>query len=370
MNFPTCTFRRWKKETQYRSSCKNACLILETNSLSWGEFLPRRYPIAIIPQPPRILCLRLPFRQSILLPANRIFLNLHFFRQSSGSGASHVREGRPYRSTRKRFALQKYLCWVAHIECLVSIVVTIRCSIATASDFFWQSCSVFPDSLWHRLVIFAFFVNSMRMWKIWVLRLKSIKWNNIHATQYGKQKVNFRCHFAIIWLCLVQSCPTPGDDRGLSLHSSMSCVIQTKWVAFLRVAFLIHSQHHMAIIRIHQTDNKLRSERNPKMIVRNQFEMFLFISRRLIEYCESFWNIQSKVAFHDTHLAFSHFMWTSCLILFQHYTFYDFIVTKARGKSGPLFSFDVHEDIRIKSDARIEKDEVMLHYYFLYMFLF
>lgn len=29
------------------------------------------------------------------------------------------------------------------------------------------------------------------------------------------------------------------------------------------------------------------------------------------------------------------------LILPHHYTFYDFIVTKARGKSGPLFSFDV-----------------------------
>ena len=48
----------------------------------------------------------------------------------------------------------------------------------------------------------------------------------------------------------------------------------------------------------------------------------------------------------------------SYLCLLQHYTFYDFILTKARGKSGPLFTFDAREDIRLKSDARIEKDEV------------
>lgn len=45
------------------------------------------------------------------------------------------------------------------------------------------------------------------------------------------------------------------------------------------------------------------------------------------------------------------------LILPHHYTFYDFIVTKARGKSGPLFQFDVHDDIRMVSDATIEKEE-------------
>lgn len=45
------------------------------------------------------------------------------------------------------------------------------------------------------------------------------------------------------------------------------------------------------------------------------------------------------------------------LILPHHYTFYDFIVTKARGKSGPLFQFDVHDDIRMISDATIEKEE-------------
>lgn len=45
------------------------------------------------------------------------------------------------------------------------------------------------------------------------------------------------------------------------------------------------------------------------------------------------------------------------LILPHHYTFYDFIVTKARGKSGPLFQFDVHDDIRLISDASVEKEE-------------
>jgi protein FAM50 len=46
------------------------------------------------------------------------------------------------------------------------------------------------------------------------------------------------------------------------------------------------------------------------------------------------------------------------LILPHDITFYDLIVTKARGKSGPLFHFDVHEDIRIGAvDSRVEKDE-------------
>lgn len=45
------------------------------------------------------------------------------------------------------------------------------------------------------------------------------------------------------------------------------------------------------------------------------------------------------------------------LIIPHHYTFYDFIVTKARGKSGPLFNFDVHEDVRMVNDALVEKDE-------------
>lgn len=46
------------------------------------------------------------------------------------------------------------------------------------------------------------------------------------------------------------------------------------------------------------------------------------------------------------------------LILPHDVTFYDLIALKARGKSGPLFHFDVHEDVRIGAiDVRIEKDE-------------
>jgi protein FAM50 len=45
------------------------------------------------------------------------------------------------------------------------------------------------------------------------------------------------------------------------------------------------------------------------------------------------------------------------LIIPHHFTFYDLIITKARGKSGPLFHFDVHDDVRLLHDARIEKDE-------------
>ncbi|CED84813.1 Uncharacterized conserved protein XAP-5 [Phaffia rhodozyma] len=45
------------------------------------------------------------------------------------------------------------------------------------------------------------------------------------------------------------------------------------------------------------------------------------------------------------------------LIIPHHYTFYDFIVNKARGKSGPLFNFDVHDDVRLIHDATVEKDE-------------
>ncbi|KAI0780991.1 XAP5, circadian clock regulator-domain-containing protein [Trametes elegans] len=45
------------------------------------------------------------------------------------------------------------------------------------------------------------------------------------------------------------------------------------------------------------------------------------------------------------------------LIIPHHYTFYDFIVNKARGKSGPLFNFDVHDDVRLLADASVEKDE-------------
>lgn len=45
------------------------------------------------------------------------------------------------------------------------------------------------------------------------------------------------------------------------------------------------------------------------------------------------------------------------LILPHNYSFYELVETKARGKSGPLFYWDVHEDVRVTSDAAIEKEE-------------
>ncbi|KAI6645860.1 hypothetical protein LOD99_13119 [Oopsacas minuta] len=45
------------------------------------------------------------------------------------------------------------------------------------------------------------------------------------------------------------------------------------------------------------------------------------------------------------------------IILPHHNSFYDFIVSGARGKSGPLFQFDVHEDVRLVSDASVEREE-------------
>ncbi|KAH3764133.1 Protein FAM50 [Pelomyxa schiedti] len=45
------------------------------------------------------------------------------------------------------------------------------------------------------------------------------------------------------------------------------------------------------------------------------------------------------------------------LIIPHHYSFYDLIESRARGKSGPLFHFDVHDDVRLVSDAAHEKDE-------------
>lgn len=45
------------------------------------------------------------------------------------------------------------------------------------------------------------------------------------------------------------------------------------------------------------------------------------------------------------------------LIIPHSTTFYELIKERARGKSGPLFHFDVHEDVRLNNDVRVEKDE-------------
>lgn len=45
------------------------------------------------------------------------------------------------------------------------------------------------------------------------------------------------------------------------------------------------------------------------------------------------------------------------IIIPHNYSFYDLMLSKARGKSGPLFRFDVHEDVRLVNDATVEKEE-------------
>lgn len=42
------------------------------------------------------------------------------------------------------------------------------------------------------------------------------------------------------------------------------------------------------------------------------------------------------------------------LILPLNLTFYELIASKARGKSGPLFDFEVRDDVRLVNDARVE----------------
>ena len=44
----------------------------------------------------------------------------------------------------------------------------------------------------------------------------------------------------------------------------------------------------------------------------------------------------------------------------KNYTFYDFIANNTRGKSGPLFHFDAFDDVRLLSDATVEKNEVII----------
>jgi len=45
------------------------------------------------------------------------------------------------------------------------------------------------------------------------------------------------------------------------------------------------------------------------------------------------------------------------IIIPQTNTFYDFMIAKARGKSGPLFNYDVLDDTRLMQDASIEKQD-------------
>mmetsp|Transcript_17836 Transcript_17836/g.38987 ORF Transcript_17836/g.38987 Transcript_17836/m.38987 type:complete len:232 (-) Transcript_17836:67-762(-) len=44
------------------------------------------------------------------------------------------------------------------------------------------------------------------------------------------------------------------------------------------------------------------------------------------------------------------------LIIPHYVTFYDLIISKARGKTGPLFNFSVQDDIRLVNDIRVQTD--------------
>lgn len=49
-----------------------------------------------------------------------------------------------------------------------------------------------------------------------------------------------------------------------------------------------------------------------------------------------------------------------CLLIIANLLFilhFHQFVFQARGKSGPLFQFDVHDDVRLVSDASVEKEE-------------
>ncbi len=45
------------------------------------------------------------------------------------------------------------------------------------------------------------------------------------------------------------------------------------------------------------------------------------------------------------------------LIIPHELTFHELVVTKARGKSGPLFRFDAQDDVRIQGNAKIERQD-------------
>lgn len=55
-------------------------------------------------------------------------------------------------------------------------------------------------------------------------------------------------------------------------------------------------------------------------------------------------------------LIIPHVRFLFYLFSIKHNSFYDFIVNKTRGKSGPLFSFEIVEDVRLINDATIEVD--------------
>uniref|UniRef100_I1KQ66 FAM50A/XAP5 C-terminal domain-containing protein n=1 Tax=Glycine max TaxID=3847 RepID=I1KQ66_SOYBN len=66
---------------------------------------------------------------------------------------------------------------------------------------------------------------------------------------------------------------------------------------------------------------------------------------------------QEQIRNEPLEITYSYWDGTGHRRVIQQHSFYELIVNKARGKSGPLFHFDVHEDVRTIADATIEKDE-------------
>ncbi|CEP00463.1 hypothetical protein PBRA_001517 [Plasmodiophora brassicae] len=80
----------------------------------------------------------------------------------------------------------------------------------------------------------------------------------------------------------------------------------------------------------------------------DRIDQFLEVARRQL--CKEFPLLKG--------LTCEHLMYVKeDVIVPHHYTFYELILNKARGKSGPLFRFDVHDDIRLISDATVEKED-------------
>jgi protein FAM50 len=57
--------------------------------------------------------------------------------------------------------------------------------------------------------------------------------------------------------------------------------------------------------------------------------------------------------------SFSFLLFSHRTVLMRGDLVDDFIINQYRGKSGPMFSFDAHDDVRLLADASIEKDEVI-----------
>ncbi|XP_047737182.1 protein FAM50A-B isoform X3 [Hyalella azteca] len=86
------------------------------------------------------------------------------------------------------------------------------------------------------------------------------------------------------------------------------------------------------------------------VVMRKGNSIYQFLQRALELLRKEFNELRAATADHLMYIK-------EDLIIPHHNTFYDFIVNKARGKSGPLFHFDVRDDVRLTSDASIEKEE-------------